>query len=107
MRFLIPALPLPAAALADSGSTAHEDEPGILQTTGKPLALLLAGGDYTCSSCNPPYTVKADGAEHKVTGRAYFDSAQVMVTGPNSAQIVLKQGSGPNSPRNVSVREFG
>jgi hypothetical protein len=64
-----------------------------LKTTGEPIVLLLAGGEYTCSSCNPPYTVKADGAEHKVTGQAYFDSAQVSVTGPNSADIVLKQGS--------------
>ena len=37
--------------------------------------------------------MKADGTEHKVTGRAYFDTAQVKVTGPNSAEIVLKQGS--------------
>jgi len=64
-----------------------------LKTTGKPLVLLLAGGEYTCASCNPPYTVKADGAQHAVTGRAYFDTAQVKVTGPNSAEIILKQGS--------------
>jgi hypothetical protein len=63
------------------------------ETTGKPIVLLLAGGEYTCSSCDPPYTVKADGAEHKVAGQAYFDTAQVTVTGPNSAEIVLKQGS--------------
>jgi hypothetical protein len=64
-----------------------------MKTTGKPLVLLLAGGEYTCSSCTPPYTVKADGAEHKVTGQAYFDTANVKVTGPNSAEIVLKKGS--------------
>ena len=64
-----------------------------LKTTGKPLVLLLAGGEYTCSSCNPSYTVKADGAAHKVTGQAYFDAAMVKVTGPNSAEIVLMRGS--------------
>jgi len=37
--------------------------------------------------------VKADGAEHRVSGQAYFDTAKVKVTGPNSAEIVLKQGS--------------
>jgi len=36
--------------------------------------------------------VKADGAEHKVTGQAYFDAVKVKVTGPNSADVVLKQG---------------
>jgi hypothetical protein len=94
MRFLIPTLLLPAAALADTGfDGTWKTNLESYKTTGKPLALLLAGGDYTCSSCNPPYTVKADGAEHKVTGRAYFDTVQVTVTGPNSAEIVLKQGS--------------
>src|ERR1700733_1637062 len=94
MRLLFPTLLLPAAVLAGTGfDGTWKANMESLKTTGKPVVLLLAGGDYTCSSCNPPYTVKADGAEHKVTGRAYFDSVQVTVTGPNSAEIVLKQGS--------------
>ena len=94
MRLLIPTLLLPAAALAGTGfDGTWKMNLESYKTTGEPLALLLAAGEYTCSSCNPPYTVKADGAEHQVTGRAYFDRAQVTVTGPNSAEIVLKQGS--------------
>jgi hypothetical protein len=93
MRFLIPTL-LPAAALAGTGfDGTWKMNLESYKTTGKPLALLLTGGEYTCSSCNPPYTVKADGSEHKVNGRAYFDTAQVTVTGPRSADIVLKRGS--------------
>jgi hypothetical protein len=94
MRLLFPTLLLPAAALAGTGFDGMwKTNMESLKTTGKPLVLLLAGGEYTCSSCNPPYTVKADGAEHKVTGQAYFDTARVKVTGLNSAEIVLKQGS--------------
>ena len=94
MRILFPTLLLPAAALAGTGfDGTWKTNMESLKTTGKPLVLLLAGGEYTCSSCNPPYTVKADGADHKVTGQAYFDTAKVRVTGPNSAEIVLKQGS--------------
>ncbi|HEY4771629.1 MAG TPA: hypothetical protein VIH50_01230, partial [Steroidobacteraceae bacterium] len=93
VRLLFPILLLPAAALAGTGfDGTWKTNMESLKTTGKPLVLLLAGGEYTCSSCNPPYTVKADGAEHKVTGQAYFDIAKVKVTGPNSADIVLKQG---------------
>jgi hypothetical protein len=93
MRLLFPALLLPAVALAGTGfDGTWRTNMESLKTTGKPLVLLLAAGEYTCSSCNPPYTVKADGAEHKVTGQAYFDTAQVTVTGPNSAEIVLQQG---------------
>ena len=94
MRLLLPTLLLPPAGLAGTGfDGSWKTNLESLKTTGEPIVLLLAGGEYTCSSCNPPYTVKADGAEHKVTGQAYFDSAQVSVTGPNSADIVLKQGS--------------
>lgn len=94
MRLLFLTLLLPASALAGPGfDGAWTTSMQSMQVTGKPLVLLLAEGDYTCSSCNPPYTVKADGAEHKVTGQASFDTARVNVTGPNSAEIVLKQGS--------------
>jgi hypothetical protein len=81
MRLLIPTLLLPAAALAGTGfDGTWKTNMESLKTTGKPFVLLLAGGEYTCSSCNPPYTVKADGAEHRVTGQAYFDIAKVRVT---------------------------
>jgi hypothetical protein len=94
MRLLFPTLLLPAAAFAGTGfDGTWKTNVESLKTTGKPLILLLAGGEYTCSSCTPPYTIKADGADHKVTGQAYFDTANVKVTGANSAEIVLKQGS--------------
>ena len=94
MRLLIPTLLLPAAALAGTGfDGTWKTNLDSLKATGKPLVLVLARGEYTCSSCTPPYTVKADGAEHSVGGQAYFDTAKVKVTGPNSAEIVLKQGS--------------
>jgi hypothetical protein len=94
MRLLLPTLLLPAAALARTGfDGTWTTNMNSLKTTGKPLVLLLTGGEYTCSSCNPPYTVKADGAEHQVTGQAYFDAARVKVTGPTSAEIVLNRGS--------------
>jgi hypothetical protein len=92
MRFLIPTLLLPAAALAGTGfDGTWKTDMDSMKATGKPVVLLLARGEYTCSSCNPPYTVKADGAEHRVRGQAYFDTAKVKVTGPNSAEIVLAQ----------------
>jgi hypothetical protein len=94
MTLLIPTLLLPAAALAGTGfDGTWKTNMDSLKATGKPLVLVLARGEYTCSSCTPPYTVKADGAEHSVGGQAYFDTAKVKVTGPNSAEIVLKQGS--------------
>jgi len=94
MKVLLPTLLLlPAAALADGpfdGTWKTNLE--SMKTSGKPDMYLLADGEYTCSSCSPELKVKADGAPHKVSGHAYYDTATVKVTGPNSDEITLKQG---------------
>jgi hypothetical protein len=97
MKGLVPALLLlPASALAASafdGTWKANQE--SFKTTGKPDVYLLAGGEYTCSSCSPELKVKADGADHKVSGHAYYDTAMVKVTGPNSDEQVLKLAGKP------------
>lgn len=82
---------VPAAAFA--GSSAFDGtwkaRADSFKTSGKPDSLMLADGTYTCSSCNPELKVKADGAEHPVTGHAYYDSATVKVLSPSSIEITL------------------
>src|SRR5215831_13249044 len=94
MKGLIPALLLiPATALAGSAfDGTWKTNLESIKATGKPDMYLLAGGEYTCLSCSPELKVKADGAEHKVSGHAYYDTAMVKVTGSNSDEQVLKQG---------------
>jgi len=94
MKRLVPTLLLvPATALAGSAfdGTWKANLESVNQT-GKPDVYLLADGEYTCSSCSPALKVKADGAEHKVSGHAYYDTVMVRVTGPNSDEQLLKQG---------------
>jgi hypothetical protein len=84
---------LPAAALATSPfDGTWKTNLDSMKVSGKPDVYLLAGGEYTCSSCVPELKVKADGADHKVSGHPYYDAAMVKVTGPASDEIVLKQG---------------
>ena len=94
MKSPVPTLLLiPATALAGSAfDGTWKMNPESAKTSGKPDVYLLADGEYTCSSCSPELKVKADGAEHKVRGHAYYDTAMVKVTGPNSDEQVLKQG---------------
>jgi hypothetical protein len=75
------ALGLPVAALAAGAfdgtwkvSLAH------VQLSKKPDVYALANGEFTCSSCGPAYTVKADGSDQKVTGHAY-DTVAVTADG--------------------------
>jgi hypothetical protein len=94
MKRLVPTLLLvPATALASSAfdGTWKANLESVKQT-GKPDVYLLADGEYACSSCSPALNVKADGAEHKVSGHAYYDTVMVKVTGPNSDEQLLKQG---------------
>ena len=97
MKSLVPTLLLvPATALASSAfdGTWKANQESVKQT-GKPDVYVLAAGEYTCSSCSPELKVKADGAEHKVSGHAYYDTVMVKVTGPNSDEQLLKQGDKP------------
>ncbi len=57
----------------------------------KPDVFLLTGGMYSCKSCAPPYTVKADGADHAVTGHPYFDSVAIKVVGDHEIQETDKK----------------
>ena len=45
----------------------------------KPDVYELKDGMYSCKTCTPAYTVKADGSDQKVTGHPYFDTIAIKV----------------------------
>jgi hypothetical protein len=80
---------LPAAALAASAfDGTWKINMNHVQLSKKPDVYVLEGGNYTCSSCGPAYTVKADGTDQKVTGHG-FDTLAVTAT-PTSLTLVTK-----------------
>ncbi|HEY1604622.1 MAG TPA: hypothetical protein VGF77_03395 [Allosphingosinicella sp.] len=50
-----------------------------VQAPQKPDVFMIKGGIYSCRSCVPVVTVKADGAFHAVTGHPYYDEESVKV----------------------------
>jgi hypothetical protein len=91
---LLPAsLLLPALALAQSAfvGTWKADIKNNLQLPKKPSEYLLTGGVYHCKTCAPPYSVPADGLDHKVTGHPYFDTAAIKVVDDNTIQETDKK----------------
>lgn len=74
---------VPAAAASPFDGTWKIDVKSA-QLPKKPDVLLLKNGVYTCSSCTPAFTVKADGTFHKITGQPYFDEAMVKIVDANS-----------------------
>jgi hypothetical protein len=57
----------------------------------KPMVYELKDGIFTCSTCDPKISVKADGTDQKVTGSPYIDSESVTVVNPNTIERVGKK----------------
>ncbi len=70
---------------------------------GKPLVQVLNKGVLACSSCVPPFKVKADGKDQRVAGYDYFDTIAVQITDPASVDMIYKLAGTVISTRNLNV----
>jgi hypothetical protein len=61
------------------------------QLPKKPDVYLLQNGMYDCKSCVPPYSVKADGTDQKVTGHPYYDTLSVKAIDPHNVELTTKR----------------
>nr|WP_295662734.1 hypothetical protein [Polymorphobacter sp.] len=66
-----------------------------MQLSTKPNVYLLTGGNYSCPSCVPAYTVVADGAFHPVVGVPYYDEVAVAVVDPQTMTWNARKGGKP------------
>ncbi len=58
----------------------------------KPDVFILKDGMYSCKTCVPAYTVKADGSDQVVSGHPYFDSVAIKVVSDHEIQETDKKG---------------
>jgi hypothetical protein len=58
----------------------------------KPDVYLIKGGVYTCSSCVPRVTIKADAAFHAVTGHPYYDEQAVKIVDARTVTFAQRKG---------------
>jgi len=78
---------LPMAAFAkDPFEGTWKARVDSFKTTGAPDVFEVKDGSFSCRSCVPPYTIKADGTLQKTPENAYRDSASFKITGPSSAE---------------------
>jgi hypothetical protein len=62
----------------------------------KPIVFAVDKGMYTCDSCVPKISIKADGQDQNVAAPARdYDMLAVKVADPNSVQFTAKKGSKP------------
>jgi hypothetical protein len=58
----------------------------------KPDVFLLQKGMYSCKTCAPPYTIKADGKDQIVRGHPYYDRVAIKVVDDHSIEETDKKG---------------
>lgn len=94
MKHLIAlALLLPSMAFAGASfDGVWVTRPGSVQVTGKPDTFSLSGGMYECSSCAPPYKIKADGKDQPVATNGYRDHVAITVVSLTSVAMIAKKG---------------
>jgi hypothetical protein len=84
---------VPAPALADSpfDGTWKADMSSVKMPT-KPDTYQLKDGMYTCATCAPAYTVKADGSDQAVAGHPYYNTVAIKVDGNIIQETDKKDG---------------
>jgi len=84
--------PVPAVAQSRFDGTWKADVSSA-QMGKKPDVYSLVNGTYSCKSCVPAVSVKADGMDHAVTGHPYYDSEAVKVIDDHTVQFTRKKGA--------------
>jgi hypothetical protein len=76
---------LPVTSMAQSAfDGTWKGDLSTVKFTQKPDVYLLKAKVYKCVSCVPPYSVKADGAPHKVAGHPYYDAVAIKIVDDKS-----------------------
>ncbi len=73
----------------------------------KPDEYLLKDGTYTCSTCIPPLTAKADGQFHPIADRPYYDSLSIKVIDDRTVEMRRKKGDREVSSNLIQVAPDG
>lgn len=104
---LVLALLVPACALAQDAFTGTwKTEVSSIKSSGEPLVIHLKDGMFE-SNDHPPIRVKADGADHAVTGHPGFDTVAVEVLNDHSIKQTDKKDGKVVSTVTVTVSPDG
>jgi len=78
-----------------------------VQWPSKPGEYLLKDGMYTCKTCEPSYTVKADGKDQAVAGSKYIDTIAVKVVDDHTTTETDKKGGKVVGTSTITVAKDG
>ena len=102
----LPFLPALAAAASPFDGTWVWDATSA-QLPDRPDVYVLVQGVYTCKSCVPEITSRADGADHPVSGHPYADSIAVSIVDPHTVKAIYKKGGKVTGIDQLTVSDDG
>ena len=89
---MLSALLIPALASAQSAlNGTWKIDMSKVDFPKKPDVFVLQKGMYSCKSCVPPYTIKADGKDYVVKGHPYYDTVAIKVVDDHTIEETDKK----------------
>ena len=89
---VLAALSAPSWADSPFNGTWRPEYPQKVSPDRKHDLIDLKDGTYSCRSCEPPYTQKADGADYPVSNDPDFDARSVKVVDAHTVLRIAKKG---------------
>jgi len=89
---VICAVVAPLSATASPIDGTWKGDVSSAQMPKKPDIFVLKDGMYSCKTCAPAYTIKADGSDQPVSGHPYIDTIAIKVVDPNTIEETDKKG---------------
>lgn len=99
---------LASAAIAQSPfDGTWRPDPQKFSPTRPPDIIELANGIYTCQTCSPPYTVKADGHDQTVGGNPYYDTLNIAAIDERTVAKTMKKSGKTLAVARIAVSADG
>ncbi|HVI54802.1 MAG TPA: hypothetical protein VM621_07090 [Luteibacter sp.] len=77
-----------------------------VKSSNKPMIITLKDGEYSCD-CTPPIKIKADGADHPVTGHPRIDTDSVKIVDKHTIVETTKKNGAVVNTRTTTVAPDG
>jgi hypothetical protein len=98
----------PSYALADSPiDGTWKADVSSAQMPKKPDIFVLKDGMYSCKTCAPAYTIKADGTDQAVSGHPYFDTVAIKAVDANTIEETDKKNGKTVTTSKITVAPDG
>jgi hypothetical protein len=78
-----------------------------MQFSGRPTETVLMNGSYSCKTCVPPFTIKADGTDQPTPLHDTRDHMSVKVVSPTTVEYTEKAGGKVTSTNTDTVSADG